>query len=223
MSTRGAWKDKRGFATNFNPTLGTFVPPLEDRPLGPFESGRYLANMPILEFRKNGLFPRLGLAYRLGRQTVVRGGFALFGNQPDLNTGIGALQQNPRPGTFGKVFIGDPTIPNLSIANPFPTGGPTAPAGVPEAAGAETPMPWTRSYNWGVTVERQLAGNFRVSLGYQGTRNTNLIESVSINDAPPGPGPVAPRRPFPQFGEIAFGTADGKSWYERSRPVSKSV
>ena len=56
---------------------------------------------------------------------------------------------------------------------------------------------------WNLHVQRQLAEELMVELGYVGTRGLKLSTFSNVNTALPAPGEVQPRRPFPQYGPLS--------------------
>ena len=63
--------------------------------------------------------PRLGLSLRLAEKTVLRTGYGLHANEPDLNM-ILRLSRNPRPGAERLIFNSPLETPSLRFTNPFP-------------------------------------------------------------------------------------------------------
>lgn len=57
--------------------------------------------------------------------------------------------------------------------------------------------------NWNMGLEYQLARDVLLELNYQGAKGTHLPSFLSTNDAPPGPGPVDPRRRWPINGSFS--------------------
>ena len=49
---------------------------------------------------------------------------------------------------------------------------------------------------WNAQVEKHFGTNTTLEVGYLGARGFHLQRAHLINNAPPGPGPVGPRRPF---------------------------
>jgi hypothetical protein len=49
---------------------------------------------------------------------------------------------------------------------------------------------------WSFTVQKALPGRVVLEVGYQGSRGFHLQRAHLINNAPPGPGPINPRRPY---------------------------
>ncbi len=149
--------------------------------------------------------PRLGIAYAPNEKTVIRMGY-----------GRGYSQ-----GTFGWTFnnlAADvyPSIVNQSIpsSSPFfavfpittappPVVFPTIPSSgrFPLPAGIGTPyipanqkIPY--SDQWNFTVQREIASQLTLMVGYVGNVDRHLNGGFALNDAPPGPGPLLTRRPL---------------------------
>jgi len=67
---------------------------------------------------------------------------------------------------------------------------------------------------WNLTVERQLTSSLLVRTSYVGSHGNHLNIALNENVAYPGPGPVAPRRPYPQYGKISAWEQRGLSNYD---------
>jgi hypothetical protein len=72
--------------------------------------------------------------------------------------------------------------------------------------------PQAQAYHWNTTVQHELPW-LVLELGYTGSHDTNLSVNWDPNAPLPGPGTVASRRPFPQFGGINGLKYDGSSNY----------
>ncbi len=161
---------------------------------------------------KKSFAPRFGFAYRATPKTVVRGGYGLFYIQLD--------------GNRESEFISPPFIVRESnLLNK------TNKVGMPLRntqnllAGAQfSPEPnlFAHSPNdglfgytqqWNLFVQRELGWKFVMDLGYVGNRGNALQQTRSINIPRPGPGPVQPRRPFPEFNTISYSEQSGYSIY----------
>ena len=150
---------------------------------------------------------RLGIAYAPDQKTVVRMGY-----------GRGYAQ-----GTFGWTFnnLAADVYPsivnqNLTSSSPFQAVFPitTAPPAVvfptiPSNGrltlpnGISTPyipanqkIPY--SDQWNFTIQRELVSQLTLSVSYVGNVGRHLNGGFSLNAAPPGPGPLLPRRPLYQ-------------------------
>jgi hypothetical protein len=137
--------------------------------------------------------PRVGIAYRLGNNTVIRSGYGLTYNPMPL--------ARPLRGFFP-----------LSYSNRFPSPNPYTPfrpieEGVPnivplDLSPGRVPLPPTalmrfipsdhlnRGYvqSWNLTIERQFPGQTIVSMAYVGTQTTRSFADLDINAAAPGTG-----------------------------------
>jgi hypothetical protein len=93
-------------------------------------------------------------------------------------------------------------VPSLTFANPFPGQGtiPTNPALSAVARDRRNPY----HQQWNLTLESEVRANTAVRVSYVGNRGVHLERSFNLNDPPPAPGPVQPRRPFQPFGPITY-------------------
>ena len=159
----------------------------------------------IVEPDNNNFAPRAGLAYRLGEKTTVRSGFGVFymtnylweaqgvrGNWPfAISENFSNLNDrfpiNPVETTFS---------PDLDVKM-----GSTVPPNAQHIVPRHNRTSYTMQWNF--HMQRQLAEDLMVELGYVGTRGLKLSTFSNVNTAPPGPGEVQPRRPFPQYGPLS--------------------
>ena len=151
------------------------------------------------------LSPRVGIAFSPDPKTVIRTGY-----------GRGYSQ-----GTFGWTFnnlaadvyptIVNQSLPSASVYAPvFPFGTPPPPIVFPAIpANGRLPLPdgISTAYipanqkipyvdMWNFTVQRQIAPQMTMSVGYVGNVGRHLNGGFALNDAPPGPGPLLQRRPL---------------------------
>ena len=137
---------------------------------------------------------------------MVRGGYGIFyfGGQFDH---INILQLNPP--TAGSVTItNEPEVGNLvTIENPMPPSA--APSSPPNAVTlpADGKHPDTYAQNWNLDRcrPRGLRGFIGVlEVGYVGSMGTHVDTSFRYNwnQPDPGPGPIQPRRPYPNLSRI---------------------
>ncbi|HEX6908264.1 MAG TPA: TonB-dependent receptor, partial [Terriglobales bacterium] len=174
----------------------------------------------------NNFAPRIGFAYQLTPNTVVRGGYGLFyGGQEN------GPYSNPSPGFNPPFFVTQSfnSPCGAASANPalFASGNDCAvpgisnlPGGIPGSAGFSVGFPATSltdpntptlftvdprlvtpyMQQWNFGIERQLGGDTMLQITYAGSKGTKLFTFYNGNQADPSPDPnaaFAPRRPVP--------------------------
>lgn len=164
-----------------------------------FENGQpYLfiggqAGMPagLLFPNKLNFAPRLGFTQAIGWGLIVRGSFGIFYTPVDMNTWCN--QRHNPPLVFQESQQSDNFTPSLQGFNfgpaVFGTTGVSVTAFDPHS-------PAQRIHQWSLSVEKSLARDTVVELGYTGARGYHLQQMVLVNNAAPGPGPIGPRRPY---------------------------
>ena len=151
--------------------------------------------------------PRIGVAYRLNENTVIRSGFGI--NWDPWNLARPLRTNYP---ILAAQNIAAPT--SLGWASTLTQGLPPVP--VPDTGNGVIPVPsnyavnttddeFTRGYvlNWNFTVERQLARNFAVQVGYVANRAVHTSQVLDLN-AGQIPGADRAGQPlFAKFGRTA--------------------
>ncbi|HEV2350686.1 MAG TPA: carboxypeptidase regulatory-like domain-containing protein [Terriglobia bacterium] len=140
--------------------------------------------------------PRLGLAHTIpGRYGfVLRASYGIFYTPIDMNTFCN--QRHVPPLVFAETDQSDNFTPAFNGFNFAPAVlGKTT---ISFAAADAHPAPEYVN-QWSFSLQKALPGNFVVETGYQGSRGIHLQRAHLINNAPPGPGPLGPRRPFPKI------------------------
>ena len=142
--------------------------------------------------------PRLGFAYRIGDDTVVRGGYGITYDPIPFGRPLRGFY----PLTIAQTFVSTAPGRNLTFT---PFGTLSSQVGIPAFTGpdldqARVPLPGTvqmrtpfpgqlhRGYiqSWNLFVERKLISDIKVEVGYVGTQTTNQLGDTEGNAAEPG-------------------------------------
>jgi hypothetical protein len=155
----------------------------------------------LLYSNKHNFAPRIGIAKNLPRSGIVfRAAYGIFFTPVDENTWCNQRHNVPYvfPETqqadnftppaalftsgmnFGTAVLGNGTLKPTTVS--FTAFDPNAPAQYVQ--------------QWNTTLEKSFGGNTTLAVGYLGARGFHLQRAHLINNAPPGPGPIGPRRPF---------------------------
>ncbi|MBI3696193.1 MAG: TonB-dependent receptor [Acidobacteria bacterium] len=153
------------------------------------------------ETDKNNVAPRVGLAWRPfgGTGTVIRAGFGVFYNYQIVGNGITPLSRNSpfrRRETAGPF----PATERPNLANVFEG---TRPSVVPPGIQSDFKTAYINQWSFG--IQREIASNMVLDASYLGSQGHKLPMPWNINQAVPGPGSVASRRPYPGYGNITGG------------------
>lgn len=146
----------------------------------------------------NNIAPRFGFAYRYNDRTTVRGGYGMFyaglmtwewsqfrGNWPyAITQTLDGINRDFPTSRFGNVF------PSIDLAS--------APPSATHSGNRRDRWPYIQE--WNLHVQRELAKDLLLEVGYVGTKGTKLSSFISNNDPRPGPGTVGCPDPFGLLG-----------------------
>jgi hypothetical protein len=183
-------------------------------------AGRTLRNTDYNTFQ-----PRLGFAYTLdsARNTVLRSGFGIT----YVNELVGGSQLYKN----APFFFNQNTTPNVQAAptailsQGFST--PVAPSPTDQNAMSlvnNTPFAWDKnlkeacSLQYSLGVQHNFRGNILGEVSYVGSHGEHLLSKPNLDQAAPGPGTPASRRPYnalmPNLTAITYFTDGGNSHYD---------
>ena len=141
---------------------------------------------------RNDWAPRLGIAYQVTPKTVIRTGAGIYYVR-DIGNAVFDVVRNA-PFTIRQAEAANITSPNLNWNRPF-----TA-LGLPSFILVnQFDEPTSYVGQWSFGVQRQLTGDMSLEVSYMGSTGVYLRRLQTYNNAPPGPGNINDRRPFPKF------------------------
>jgi hypothetical protein len=187
------------FLTEFNvaptdPRYETFQRPTDGRDCGCKEDW-------------NNFAPRLGVAWRVTPNTVVRTGAGIFYGEADYLTSESARWINQTPDFTEVVTPTNNIVPAAIVRNGFAPVTLPASAPVPgtnlEVSRDEYPNQYASQ--WFFDIQRELPGDILVAVGYQGAKATHLYQGRNINNGGPHPTiPANQRRVRPTWNNVTL-------------------
>ena len=158
---------------------------------------------------KVNFVPRVGAAYRIRDNTVIRGGYGIFNE----TMGRYAYLQGGGPFQISETYQNVVTngTPLFTFPNPFPAS--LSLAGVPSQGVTGYPVDATNGkiHQYNLTLEHELKRTgFRLS--YVGSHDYGMHYGISVNKPQPSLIPfTAARRPYPQYSGASYYRHDGKA------------
>ena len=201
-----------GLVYNWDPTTGNvIVPSSTTRSVSSlYPKAITISSGNVQERPSLGDFaPRIGLAYRVGDKTVVRGGYGIF---------------TENLGQFARAFTGGPFQLSETFTNSVTNGGLlfTFPNPFPSATGAVASQSVSgyplntengRIHQFSFTIDRQLH-DVGIRLSYIASRSRGLNYSLNIDRPAPSLIPFTQsRQPYPQFVSTSWIQSDGMANY----------
>jgi hypothetical protein len=139
-------------------------------------------NNNLRETKYKNFAPRLGATYALGDKTVIRSGVGLYYMEDIGNAEYFDMARI----TAARVDNQASATNLITWANAAPGGGTASvPPTLSWAAAYDHATP--RTWQYLVNVERQLAANWSVEVGYLGSQSRHLYGFQTLNQAGPGP------------------------------------
>jgi len=155
----------------------------------------------LMYSNKHNFAPRIGIAKNLPRSGVVfRAAYGIFFTPVDENTWCN--QRHNVPYVFPETQQADNFTPpaalftsGMNFGTPVLGNGTLKPTTVSFTA-FDPNAPAQYVQQWNTQLEKSFGGNTTLAVGYLGARGFHLQRAHLINNAPPGPGPIGPRRPY---------------------------
>ncbi len=151
----------------------------------------------------NNIAPRFGFAYRVLSSTVVRGGYGIYYDAPQIQSL--ASTNDFAPNTLRPIWTAASTsTPDISFN---PEGATAAESTLAKSALTIFPFlsrkfPYGKIQQWNFSLQHQITSSLVVEAIYQGSNGVNLLQFDNINARSPGPGTVQTQLPWPQFARI---------------------
>jgi hypothetical protein len=152
----------------------------------PGQTGQAFGTFPasLIQPDRNNFAPRLGLAWRPLKQTVVRAGYGINHNLAQYGTVIQNLAFQPPFATTETNSVLLPATSNLTLTNGFPG---TSTGTVTNNFAIDPNYKLGYVQIWNVDIQRQLAHGFLLNVGYNGAKGTHLDleRAITTNNAQP--------------------------------------
>ncbi len=145
--------------------------------------------------------PRFGISKAFPEQGIVlHGAYGIFFTPVDMNTWCN--QRHNVPYVFPETQQSDNFTPSASIvASQLNFGAAVLGQTTVSFTAMDPHAPSQYIEQWSGSAEKSLGHQTTLEIGYLGSHGVHLQRAHLINNAPPGPGAIGPRRPFPK---IAF-------------------
>jgi Carboxypeptidase regulatory-like domain/TonB dependent receptor len=208
-----------GLMYNWDPTTGNVIIPAsaQSKVSALYPSSIKLVTGDVRQHPKMTNFvPRVGFAYRLSDNTVVRGGYGIFTETLGRYGGPSpARLQGGGPFQISETYLNTITNgqPLFSFPNPYPSS--LASANIPSQSVTGYPLSPDNGkiHQFNVTIERQFH-NTGFRLSYVGSRDYGMNYSISVNKPQPSLIPfTASARPYPQFVSGTYFRSNGEARY----------
>ncbi len=160
--------------------------------------------------------PRIGLAYQLGKRTVLRGGFGIFyGGQGSL--GADGRMINNFPFVRSATLNSTTTRPAVVLSQGLPPdllGNTSTPPNNSNWINWQQDFPLPAIQQWNLALQREMVPGLSLTVAYIGSASSYIMDSYNWNGSPPGPAATeVQRRPIPQWNTVTVRTPSGHSSY----------
>lgn len=144
----------------------------------------------------HNLAPRFGLSQSLAHGLVFHSAFGIFYTPVDMNTWCN--QRHNVPYVFPETQQANNFTPPAALYNTqLNFGQPVLGRTTVSFTGMDPHAPAQYIEQWSTSLEKSLGSATTLEIGYLGSHGLHLQRAHLINNAPPGPGAIGPRRPHP--------------------------
>jgi hypothetical protein len=190
------WVERHNQLAGFVPTNGGNLVPVGSAPY---------SGDSVTDGRYTNFGPRAGFAYNITPKTVIRSGFGIFYSLQMQTSNLSPSKNAPFSGSVQVTNNAQDWAGARPISAGFPASRPDL---FPVTGTAFVYYPrdfkTTSNAQWNFNIQRELGSNNVLTVAYVGAKGTHVFVTENINQAVPGPGAVAIRRPYPNL-------ADGSS------------
>lgn len=186
------WTDIRDRMGNFDITTDPENPvlvPAGSRGTSNFDRAGYKAD-------PNNFMPRLGFAYKIDDNTVLRAGWGLYYTYMEPFGDAQYLIGNP-PNAYIVDMNSSATRPAVVLADGPPPGS----LELENATGVQfvsydVDPDLGNAQQWNVNIQRELGEDWMFEVGYSGSVGRHLLRRYGVNFSPPGPGGINEKRRY---------------------------
>jgi hypothetical protein len=209
------WRERHDRLAVFDPSNGGTLVPV-GTPAHPGNT--------VTDGRYTNIAPRIGFAYSVDSKTVIRAGFGIFYAYETYNSNPQA-KNAPYNGSI--ITTNSTGAAGYAAALPISAGFPAARPSLFPSAGTAFQV-FQRSYpnpsanEWNFNIQRQITTHDTLSLAYVGQNGTHILINPNINQAVPGPGAVASRRPYPSLADGTLNCTCANSSYNSMQVTYKN-
>ena len=157
----------------------------------------YSGNQYLIDYQTLDWSPRVGLAYKLDNQTVIRGGYGIYygglestGFAPNLGLNYPFFYRTAitNPGNLSCIYSNGCLTDGITLENGYTnflaSGGLANASGTPSLNGITNNLrtPYTQQFN--LSFQHDLGGGFTATIGYVGSLTRHASNFVNVNGAP---------------------------------------
>jgi hypothetical protein len=180
-------------------------------------AGQNGASAGLVNTDKNDFAPRVGLAWNVFKNTVIRSGYGRFFSYQEIRTGDPLQLAYNLPFFYQPTFISDGVTPVLTVSGGFPSLNPSQAVDASvtvSGSGVGSHLHAPVLDEWNLNIQQQLPGSILLEVAYVGSKSTHLQTLLDPNQVVvPGPGDIQSRRPYPQYGPFTDIVNRGNSNY----------